>query len=73
MSHEKMTRYSILPRDRFFVKGYVFLSFAKNISTNTSYKVSGKNCEKLADHHKQSAKEEVLKTTSKRQLKKKQK
>ena len=26
-----MTRYSVQPRDRIFVKGYGFLSFAKNM------------------------------------------
>ena len=29
-----MTRYSVQPRDRIFLKGYGFLSFAKNISKN---------------------------------------
>ena len=27
-----MMRYSVHPRDRIFVKGYVFLSFAKNMT-----------------------------------------
>ena len=31
-------RYSIEPRDRIYVKGYGFLSFAKNISKNLSNK-----------------------------------
>ena len=29
-------RYSIEPRDRIYVKGYGFLSFAKNIGKNVS-------------------------------------
>ena len=41
-----MTRYSVQPRDRIFVKGYRFLSFAKNmvkdIGKNISKGLSGK-------------------------------
>ena len=33
--------YSIEPRDRLFVRGYRFLSFAKNIKKNIGKKVSG--------------------------------
>ena len=29
-----MTRYSVQPRDRIFVKGYGFLSFAENMDKN---------------------------------------
>ena len=29
-------RYSIEPRDRIYVKGYGFLSFAKNLGKNSS-------------------------------------
>ena len=29
-----MTRYSVRPRDRIFVKGYSFLSSAKNMNKN---------------------------------------
>ena len=29
-----MTRYSVQPKDRIFVKGYGFLSFAKNMGEN---------------------------------------
>ena len=36
-----MTRYSINPRDRIFVKGYGFLSFARNMG-----KTIGKNVSK---------------------------
>ena len=35
-------RYWIEPRDRIFVKGYGFLSFAKNIGKNLSSKYSQK-------------------------------
>ena len=35
-----MTRYSVQPRDRIFVKGYVFLSFAKNMGGNIGKNVS---------------------------------
>ena len=37
-----MTRYSVQPRVRMFVKGYRFLDFAKNIDRNIS-KVINKN------------------------------
>ena len=54
-----MTRYSVQPRDRIFVKGYGFLSFAKNmgknIGKNISKNLSGKHSQKLLDHAKQSA------------------
>ena len=36
-----MTTYSVHPRDRIFVKGYRFLSFAKNMG-----KIIGKNISK---------------------------
>ena len=52
-------RYSDQPRDRIFVKGYGFLSFAKNISKN----------QRLLDHDKQSA-ADALKTASKRVIQK---
>ena len=45
-----MTRYSVQPR--IFVKGYGFLSFAKNIDTNISKSLSGKYSQKLLDHAK---------------------
>ena len=38
-----MTRYSVQPRDRIFVKGYGFLSFAKNIGKSISKKLSSKS------------------------------
>ena len=64
-----MMRYSVRPRDRIFVKGYAFLSFAKNVSRGTgkniSKNLSGKYSQKLFDHAKQSA-TDALKTSSKR-------
>ena len=35
--------YSIEPKDRVYVKGYGFLSFAKNMSKNIAENVSGWN------------------------------
>ena len=49
-----MGRNSVQPRDWIFVKGYGFLSFAKNIykniSKNISNNLSGKYSQKLLDH-----------------------
>ena len=61
-----MTSYSVQPRDWIFVKGYGFLSFAKNmgknIGKNISKSLSGKcnpgmlvMCQKRFDYAKQSA------------------
>ena len=58
-------RYSIESRDRRYVKGYVFLSFAKNIGKNLSNKYSKKPLD--------SAKKpttDALKTASKRAVQK---
>ena len=41
-------RYSIEPRDRIYVKGYKFLTFAKNIGKN----LSGQYSQKLFDSAK---------------------
>ena len=45
-----MTCYSVQPKDRIFVKGYGFLSFAKHMSKTTgkniSKNLSGKNNQK---------------------------
>ena len=35
-----MTRYSVQPRDRIFVKIYGFLSFAKNMDRNIGKNIS---------------------------------
>ena len=68
-----MTRYSVQPRDRIFLKSYRFLSFAKrmgrNIGKDISKNVSSKYSQKLLDHAKQSA-TDALKTASKRAIQK---
>ena len=58
-------RYSIEPRERRYVKGYGFLSFAKNIGKNLSNKY-GQN---LVDSAKKSA-TDALKTAGKRAIQK---
>ena len=52
-------RYSIEPRDRIYVKGYGFMSFAKNIGKNLSNKYS----QKIIDATKKSA-TDAIKTVS---------
>ena len=53
-----MTRYSVQPRDRTFVKGYGFFAFpknmGKNIGQNISKNLSSKYSQKILDHVKQS-------------------
>ena len=58
-------RYSIEPRDRIDVKGYGFLSFAKNIGKTLSNKYS----QKLLDTAKKST-TDAIKTPSKRSIQK---
>ena len=64
-----MMCYSVQPIDRIFVKGYGFLSFAKNmgknLGTNISKNLSGK-LQKLLDHAKKSDTDALLKTSSRR-------
>ena len=48
-------RYSIEPRDRIYVKGYGFLSFAKNMGKS----LSNKYCQKLLDSAKKSTKDAI--------------
>ena len=66
-----MTRYSVQPRDQIFVKGYGFLSFAKNmgvnIDKNISKNLSSKYSQKLLDHTKQLA-TDALNTASERSI-----
>ena len=49
-----MMRYSIQPRDRVFIKGYGFLSFAKNMGKNVGENISrnltGKYSQKPLDY-----------------------
>ena len=72
-----MARYSVQPRDRIFVKGYGFLSFArnmgKNIGRNISKNLSGKYRQKLLDHAKKSATEMHSKLLQNKSFKKQQK
>ena len=56
-------RYSVEPRDRVYVKGYGFLSFAKNMGKN----LSNKHGQKLIDSAKKSA-ADASKTVSKRAI-----
>ena len=66
-----MTRYSV--RDRVFVKGYGFLSFATNMDKSTGEniwkKLSGKYSQKCLDDTKQSA-TDPLKPISKKVIQK---
>ena len=47
-------RYSVQPRDQIFVKGYVFLTFAKNMGKNIRKNIrknlSGKYSQRFLDH-----------------------
>ena len=58
-------RYSIEPKERRYVKGYGFLSFAKSIGKN----LSNKHGQNLVDSAKRSA-TDALKTASKRAIQK---
>ena len=58
-------RYSIEPRDRIYVKGYEFLSFAKSMGKNLSNKYG----QKLLDSAKKST-TDAIKTASKRAIQK---
>ena len=58
-------RYSVEPKDRIYVKGYGFLSFAKKIGKNLNNKYS----KKLLDSAKKSI-TEAIKTASKRAIQK---
>ena len=49
-----MTRYSVQPRDRIFVKSYGILSFARSINKNTSKNLKS-SCGQKLDHAIQSA------------------
>ena len=63
-------RYSIDPRDRIYVKGYGFLSFAKNAGKNTYQKLGNKYRQKLLDSAQKST-TDAIKTASKRAIHKK--
>ena len=62
--------YSIEPRDRIYVKGYGFLSFAKNIgahATKVAENLSNKYSQKLLDSVKKST-TDAIKPASKRAI-----
>ena len=61
-------RYSFEPRDRIYVKGYGFLSFAKNMDKSLSNKYG----QKLIDSAKKST-TDAIKQHQKEQFKKQQK
>ena len=58
---KEIRRYSVEPKDQIFVKGYGFLSFAKNMSKHIgkylSRNLSSKYSQKVLDHAKQSARD----------------
>ena len=63
-------RYSIEPRDRIYVKGYEFFSFAKNIGRHVNKvtkNLSNKYSQKLLDIAKKST-ADAIKTVSKRAI-----
>ena len=65
-------RYSIEPRERRYVKGYGFLSFARNIGTHATKvakNMSNKYSQKLVDTAKKSA-TDAIKTASKTTIQK---
>ena len=65
-------RYSIEPKERRHVKGYGFLSFAKNIGTHAAKvaeNISNKYSQKLVDTAKKFA-TDAIKTASKRAIQK---
>ena len=65
-------RYSIEPRDRIYVKGYGFLSFAKNMgrhANKVTKSLSNKYSQKVLDSTKKST-TDAIKTASKRAIQK---
>ena len=60
-------RYSIEPRERRYVKGYGFLSFARNIGTHTAKaakNMSDKYSQKIVDSAKKSATKRAIQKTA---------
>ena len=71
-SYRIKIRFSIEPRQRRHVKGYVFLSFARNIGTHAAKvakNMSNKYSQKLVDTAKKSA-TDTIKTASKTAIQK---
>ena len=68
-----MTRYSVQPRDCVILKGYRFMSFAKNMGRNVGKKISknvnAKYSQKIFDHAKQYA-TDAPKTASRKTIEK---
>ena len=62
-----MTHYSVQATDQISVKGYEFLHFARNMSTNISEHINSKYSQDILDHTKQSA-TDAFKTASKRAI-----
>ena len=65
-------RYSIEPKERTYVKGYDFLSFARNIdkhAAKVAKNISNKYSQKLVDTAKKSV-TDAIKTASKRAIQK---
>ena len=60
-------RYSIEARNRRYVKGYGFLSFAKSISKNIGKNISNKYSQKLVNSAKRFATDAII-TASKRAI-----
>ena len=67
-----MTRYSIQPKNGIFVKGYGFLSFAKNMGKNIGKSFSGKYSpgmlamrQELLDYAKKSKTDALIKLLQK--------
>ena len=59
--------YSIEPKDRVYVKGYGFLSFAKNMGTHLSNKYGQKILKNAKRSTKRSNKNSIKKSNSKKQ------
>ena len=60
-------RYSVEPKDRRYVIGYGFLSFAKNIGKNIDENISSKYSQKLVNIANKSA-TDAIKAASKRAI-----
>ena len=66
-------RYSIKPRDRIYVKGYGFLSFAKNMGKVLNNKCAATSAANIGQKLLESAKKSItdaIKTASKRAIQK---
>ena len=62
-------RYSIKAKDKTYVKGYGFLSFAKNIGKNIGRMLSGKHSQNFLDSVKKST-TDLVKVASKKAIQK---